>query len=80
METIRWGIVGAGRMAGALAGDFAFVPGAELSAVAARDIGRAEEFARRHRIPRAFDTIGRYYDHSFVLLKNYSGKLFAAGT
>ena len=43
-------------MAGALAGDFAFVPGAELSAVAARDIGRAEEFARRHRIPRAFGT------------------------
>lgn len=53
METIRWGIVGAGRMAGAFAGDFAFVPGAELSAVAARDLGRAEEFARRHRVPRA---------------------------
>ncbi|MDO5067893.1 MAG: Gfo/Idh/MocA family oxidoreductase [Propionibacteriaceae bacterium] len=54
METIRWGIIGAGRMAGAFAGDFAFVPGAELSAVAARDLGRAEEFARRHRVARAF--------------------------
>lgn len=53
METIRWGIVGAGRMAGAFSEDFAFAPGAELTAVAARDLGRAEEFAARHRIPEA---------------------------
>lgn len=54
METVRWGIVGTGAIAHGVAGDFQFVPGAELAAVASRAGGRAREFAARHGIPKAF--------------------------
>ncbi|MUM17786.1 Gfo/Idh/MocA family oxidoreductase [Mycobacterium sp. CBMA271] len=53
-ETIRWGIVGPGRIAGNVARDFPLTPGAELIAVASRSAERAQEFAQVHRIPRAF--------------------------
>ncbi len=53
MESIRWGIIGAGAIADVVAGDFAHVPRAELVAVAARNLERAQDFASRHRIPRA---------------------------
>jgi len=36
METIRWGILGCGRIARKFASDLTLVDGAELSAVAAR--------------------------------------------
>ncbi|MEQ3552062.1 Gfo/Idh/MocA family oxidoreductase [Pseudonocardia nematodicida] len=49
-ETVRWGIVGPGRIADSVAPDFAHVPGAELVAVASRSAERAETFARRHGI------------------------------
>jgi len=54
---LRWAIVGIGahadlRMAPAIAAS----SGAELTAVWSRDRGRAEAFARRHRVPRAYDS------------------------
>ncbi|ANY06985.1 Gfo/Idh/MocA family protein [Pseudonocardia sp. HH130630-07] len=49
---VRWGIVGPGRIADAVAPDFAHVPGAELVAVASRSTERGEAFARRHGIDR----------------------------
>ena len=51
--SIRWGIAGPGRIADALAGDFALVPGATLTAVGSRSIERAEAFAQRHGAARA---------------------------
>jgi predicted dehydrogenase len=52
-ETIRWGVVGPGRIADKVTQDFPHVEGAEPVAVASRDLARAEEFAARHGIGRA---------------------------
>ena len=51
---IRWGIVGPGRIADAVAPDFAHVEGAELVAVASRSTERAEAFASKHGIARSY--------------------------
>jgi predicted dehydrogenase len=53
-ETIRWGIVGPGRIAEKVAEDFAVVDGARPVAVASRSAARAEDFAVRHGIDRAY--------------------------
>ena len=52
--TVRWGIVGPGRIASGVAKDFAHVPGASLLAVASRSAERAEAFAARNGIERAY--------------------------
>ena len=46
-DTIKWGIIGLGNIAHKFADDLRVVPGAELTAVASRDIQRAEAFANR---------------------------------
>lgn len=51
---IRWGIVGPGRIAEAVAPDFAYVPGARLVAVASRSADRARAFADRHGVERPY--------------------------
>jgi predicted dehydrogenase len=51
--TVRWGVVGPGRIADKVVRDVPGVPGAELAAVASRSAERAAAFARRHDIPRA---------------------------
>ena len=53
-SVIRWGIAGTGRIAESLAGDFAHVPGAELTAIGSRSLQRAEAFADRHGAARAY--------------------------
>ena len=50
MSRVRWGIVGAGRIADTFARDLVHAPGAELGAVASRDRARAQRFADRHGI------------------------------
>ena len=52
MPSIRWAIAGPGRIANAVAPDFAHVPDAELVAVGSRSRARAEAFAREHGIAR----------------------------
>jgi predicted dehydrogenase len=52
--TVRWGVIGPGRIAGKLVRDFRHAPGAELVAVASRDAARAEAFATEHGIPHAY--------------------------
>ncbi|MGY1705572.1 Gfo/Idh/MocA family protein [Geodermatophilus sp. SYSU D00697] len=56
---IRWGIVGPGRIAESVMGDFAHVPGARPVAVASRSAERATAFAQRHGLDRAH---GSYAD------------------
>src|SRR4051794_3095279 len=56
MSTVRWGVVGPGRIADRVAPDFALVPGAELVAVASRSAERAAGFAARHGIARTHDS------------------------
>ena len=54
MTTVRWGIVGTGAIAHAVAGDFQFVPGAELVGVASRTRSTAQQFAAQHDVRLAF--------------------------
>ena len=51
--SVRWGIVGPGRIAAKVVADFPHVPGAEVVAVASRSAERAARFAAEHDIGRA---------------------------
>lgn len=51
---VRWGVVGPGRIAEKVVEDFAVVDGAQVVAVASRSSTRAQDFARRHGIARAY--------------------------
>jgi predicted dehydrogenase len=51
---IRWGVVGPGRIAEKVVEDFAVVEGARAVAVASRSQARADDFADRHGIDRAY--------------------------
>ena len=51
---IRWGIIGAGWIAEQVCDDIALTSGNVVHAVAARDAGRAADFARRHGAPRSY--------------------------
>ncbi|QGH68400.1 Gfo/Idh/MocA family protein [Pseudactinotalea sp. HY158] len=52
--TVRWGILGPGRIASNVARDWASVTGGELAAVASRSPERARAFAEEFAIPRAY--------------------------
>ena len=51
---IRWGVVGPGRIADKVVQDFAVVDGARPVAVASRSSDRAQAFADRHGLERAY--------------------------
>ncbi|RZT88927.1 putative dehydrogenase [Pseudonocardia sediminis] len=54
--TVRWGVIGPGRIADKVVADFGHVPGAELVAVASRSAERGAAFAQKHGIPRVHDS------------------------
>ena len=54
MDEIRWGILGPGRIAESVIGDFRYVPAARPVAVGSRSIERAQAFADKHRLERAY--------------------------
>ena len=51
---LRWGIIGTGRIAGVFASALAGSESGRVVAVASRDAGRAEAFAREHGIERPY--------------------------
>ena len=53
-RTIRWGILGCGNIADKFAIDLQRVSGSVLRAVAARDYGRAQNFAKKHTAKRMY--------------------------
>lgn len=57
--SVRWGIVGPGRIAEKVVADFAHVPDASVLAVASRSAERAQSFAGEHGIERSY---GSYRD------------------
>jgi len=60
METVRWGIIGCGDVTEVKSGPaFALVEGSELVAVMRRDGAKAEDYARRHGVPRWYDDADR---------------------
>ena len=54
MDTVRWGILGAGGIAATVGDDIAAVEGNVLAAVGARDGDRAAAFAREHGVQRSY--------------------------
>jgi 1,5-anhydro-D-fructose reductase (1,5-anhydro-D-mannitol-forming) len=53
MTTIRWGIIGCGNVTEVKSGPaFGKVPGSELAAVMRRDAKLAEDYAKRHGVPK----------------------------
>lgn len=55
MNKVRWGIVGAGRIAHSFAQDIQYAANAELAGVAARSGDNAQAFASEYGIPNAFE-------------------------
>lgn len=54
MDSVRWGIIGCGDVTEVKSGPgFQKASGSALSAVMRRDFAKAEDFARRHGVPRA---------------------------
>jgi len=53
-DTIGWGILGAGRIAGKFATESKLVPGTRLVAVGSRSTAKAAEFAQQHSVERAY--------------------------
>ena len=55
-DTVRWGIIGCGDVCEVKSGPgFQKAEGSRLVAVMRRDRARAEDFARRHGVPRSYD-------------------------
>lgn len=54
MNTVRWGIIGCGRIARAFADDLRHLPDATLAAVASRTADKADAFADAFGAPRSF--------------------------
>lgn len=62
MKKVKWGIISTGRIAGEFASDFKYVDNAELVAVASRSQESADAFAKRHGIPKAYDSYQKLYE------------------
>jgi predicted dehydrogenase len=62
VQEIRWGIVGPGRIAENVVTDFAVADGARAVAVASRSLGRAQAFAGRHGLDRAYGSYAEILD------------------
>ncbi len=58
-KMFKWGILGAGKIAGKFAEDLKTVPGAELYAVASRDLAKAKEFSEENGFNKSY---GNYED------------------
>jgi len=57
MNVVRWGIVGCGEVTEKKSGPaFQKADGSELVAVTRRDLAKAEDYARRHNVPRVHRT------------------------
>ncbi len=56
MKTIKWGIIGLGKIANKFATDLATVENAELYAVASRNQGKANEFAQKFNAKKAYNS------------------------
>ena len=63
VKTIRWGIIGLGRIAHSFASDLQKVPHASLHGVASRSLERAKQFANTYGV-------SNYYDSYESLLQN----------
>ena len=61
MKKVRWGIVGPGNIAHSFAHDFQFTKYGELRAVASRSLSKAQNFADKYGIPKAYGSYTELY-------------------
>ncbi|MCL2425065.1 MAG: Gfo/Idh/MocA family oxidoreductase [Oscillospiraceae bacterium] len=54
MSKFKWAILGPGAIANKFADDLTIVPDAELYAVGSRNVERADDFAKKYNIPKAY--------------------------
>ncbi|MGI9221925.1 MAG: Gfo/Idh/MocA family protein [Woeseiaceae bacterium] len=66
LKTLRWGIVGTGGIANAMAGMIKFADASEIAAVSSRRMETAKEFAERHDVRRSFDSWQEMIDSDHV--------------
>lgn len=59
---IKWGIIGAGNIASQFAADLLLIENAELTAVASRDISKAEEFAKKFDALKTYDSYNLLFE------------------
>jgi predicted dehydrogenase len=55
-KIIRWGILGAGKIANKFASDLRWVEQAELQAIGSQDKVKGEQFAKTHNIPIVYNS------------------------
>jgi dihydrodiol dehydrogenase / D-xylose 1-dehydrogenase (NADP) len=53
-NAVKWGILGPGKISDTFAGELRFAPEARIVAVGSRSLKRAEAFAAKHGIERAY--------------------------
>ncbi|WP_047247839.1 Gfo/Idh/MocA family protein [Maribacter thermophilus] len=63
---IRWGIVGAGKIAHTFSKDLALVKGGQLTAVASRSLKKAQEFASEYGAPHSFGSYKELFESETV--------------
>ena len=66
MKTLRWGIVGTGGIANSMAGMIRVADAAAIGAVSSRRMATAQEFAKDHDVPNAFDSWQEMIDSDAV--------------
>jgi len=62
MDTVRWGIIATGHIAGTMAEALNYVDEADLIAVGSRSRGSADAFGERWGIPRRYEGYGGVFD------------------
>ncbi|MET3028492.1 Gfo/Idh/MocA family oxidoreductase [Flavobacterium sp. UW10123] len=65
-RSIKWGIVGLGNIASQFASDLLLIENAELTAVASRDLTKAEEFGGKFNALRMYNSYDLLFDDSEV--------------
>lgn len=63
---VRWGIVGAGKIAHSFSKDLTLVSGGSLAAVASRSLEKAQEFAAEYGAPHAFGSYDALFESDTV--------------
>ncbi|SKB45540.1 Gfo/Idh/MocA family protein [Maribacter arcticus] len=63
---IKWGIVGAGNIAHSFSKDLALVSGGELTAVASRNLDKAQSFATEYGAPNAYGSYEELFNSKMV--------------
>ena len=63
---IKWGIVGAGNIAHSFSKDLALVSGSELTAVASRNLNKAQSFAFEYGAPYAYGSYEELFNSKTV--------------